>query len=105
MEAAVLDRGDEPVRQKDISSMLDAALKQEMLAANAPDPTFLAHVELCSVPGAGTWLTAPPVPDGRAIDTPLFRVDVQRRLRLPVFQAMACARAVAKQWTASETMR
>ena len=68
-----------------LSRMLDAAQTQQLVTANASDPTFAAHVELCSVPGAGVWLTAPPATDGRAIDAPLFRVALQRRLRVPIF--------------------
>ena len=98
LEAAALDRGNEPVKQKEISSLLDASFKQQILANNGSDPTFLTHLTLCSVPGAGTWLTAPPVPDGRAIDTPLFRVDLQRRLRVPIFPGdgvcMCCGEAM-----------
>jgi len=36
--------------------------------------------------GAGAWLTAPPVDDGREIDAPLFQIGLKRRLRVPVFQ-------------------
>ena len=61
--------------------MVDARAMQHLLTA----ASFCAHVALCSVPGAGAWLTAPPVNDGREIDTPLFRVALKRRIRAPVF--------------------
>ena len=65
---------------------MDAAQKEHLIGSNSTDPTCVAHVELCSVPGAGAWLTAPPATDGRALDAPVFRVALQRRLRVPVFE-------------------
>ena len=51
------------------------------------DPFFAAHMALTALPGAGAFLTAPPVDDGREIDAPLFQVVLKRRLRAPVFEA------------------
>ena len=43
------------------------------------------HLALSAIPGAGAWLTAPAVRDDREIDEPLYRICVQRRLRVPMF--------------------
>jgi len=71
--------------QKVLSKHLDAAIKQRCTQDKRQDPTFLAHLVLCNVPGAGAWLTASLVPDGRAIDAPFFQTALQRRLRSPLF--------------------
>ena len=76
--------------QKHVSKLLDAAVKRDVVAEASRDPTFVAHVSLCSVPGAGAWLTAPPTPDGRDIDAPLFRVALKRRLRMQLFDGRGC---------------
>ena len=67
--------------------MVDGALRQQMLLEQAGDRFFAAHVALAGQPGAGAFLTAPPVDDGREVDAPLFRVALRRRLRAPVFDA------------------
>lgn len=71
--------------QKHVSRLIDAAAKDALLQREALDPSFQAHVSLISLPGAGAWLTAPPVDDGRRMDAPLFRIAVQRRVRMPIF--------------------
>ena len=58
-------------------------VEQMMLDPSVPLP-FKMHLKLVSMPGAGAWLTAPPVQDGREISTQLFQVAVQRRLRCKV---------------------
>ena len=63
--------------------MLDGAALHKLCSDTAEDPWFQAHVALCSVPGAGVWLTAPPAEDGRELDTPLFQIALKRRLRCP----------------------
>ena len=75
------------IRQKKLSQLLDAALKQHLLQSEVRDAAFRAHVGLCSLPGAGAWLTAPVVKDGRELDAPLFNVALKRRLRMKVFEA------------------
>ena len=67
--------------------MIDAALYQEMLGEQAHDRFFCAHLALSSLPGAGAFLTAPPVDDGREIDAQLFKITLRRRLRAPVYEA------------------
>ena len=71
--------------QKCLSKLIDASSKQQMLAQAANRGAFKSHIALCELPGAGAWLTAPPCQDGRAIDAPLYRVALRRRLRVPVF--------------------
>ena len=86
MEAASFSRGDaSPLSQKELSSLVDAAKRQLLLQGQQGDVFFRTHVALCSVPGAGAWLTAPPANDGREMDPPLFRVALRRRLRAPVY--------------------
>ena len=43
------------------------------------------HLEACRVPGAGAWLTANPSCIDSHISSPLFRVALQRRLRIPLW--------------------
>jgi len=87
MEAASLDWGAVPHTQKDLSSMIDGALQFQIREQQAHDRFFCAHMALSTLPGAGAFLTAPPVEDGREIETPLFKVSLKRRLRAPVFDA------------------
>ena len=72
-------------RQKQLSQLLDAALRDELLRSEVRDTAFQGHIGLCSLPGAGAWLTSPIVPDGREMDAPLFQVALKRRLRMKVF--------------------
>ena len=67
--------------------MVDCFLQQQLLQEQGGDPFFAAHMALAGLPGAGAFLTAPPVDDGREIDAPLFQVVLKRRLRAPVFEA------------------
>jgi hypothetical protein len=71
--------------QKHLSTLLDGAVLHRLLGEGQSDASFQAHVSLCQQPGAGVWLTAPPVDDGREIDGPLFQIALKRRLRAPVF--------------------
>ena len=72
--------------QKTLSSQIDAkiadALGKDLLTPGA----IPRHLALAAVPGAGAWLTAPAAGDEREIDEPLYRICVQRRLRVPIFQ-------------------
>ena len=43
------------------------------------------HLEACRVPGAGAWLTANPSCVDSHVSSPLFRVALQRRLRMPLW--------------------
>ena len=78
-----------PVPQKKLSRLIDAASKKSLLQDHSADLSFEAHVSLTSLPGAGAWLTAPPAPDGRTMDAPLFQVALKRRLRAPVYDSLA----------------
>jgi hypothetical protein len=87
--------------QKHLSALLDAASVDRLLRENQQDVAFLAHASLCRLPGAGTWLSAPPADDGRELDTPLFRVTLKRRVRAPVLEAdcfCPCCGLVMDRW-------
>ena len=43
------------------------------------------HLALAAVPGAGAWLTASAAQDDRQLDEALYRISIQRRLRVPIF--------------------
>ena len=86
LDAASWDWGAVSPTQKELSAMVDGALHQELQRDQAHDRFFCAHLALASLPGAGAFLTAPPVDDGREFDTPLFQVSIKRRLRAPVFE-------------------
>ena len=75
--------------QKKMSGLVDAAILNNLQDSQQHDAFFLAHLALIGLPGAGVWLTAPPVADDREIDTPLFQVALRRRLRMPVFDGDA----------------
>ena len=81
--------------------MVDAALLQKLLQVSADDAGFQAGIALNRVPGAGVWLTAPPVEDRREIDAPLFQICVKRRLRVPIFEEdglCVCCGQVMDKW-------
>ena len=93
LEAASWDQGGIALSQKALSGLIDGAQRHQLLQEQSGDRSFCAHVALCGLPGAGAWLTAPPVQDDREIDSPLFQVAVKRRLRVPVFgEEDACPR-------------
>jgi hypothetical protein len=101
LEGASWDRGDAAPSQKELSGMLDAAAMKQLLEGHAQDAAFRAHVGLCQLPGAGAWLTANPVADGRELDAPLFRVALQRRLRMPILdkdEYCPCCGGVMDTW-------
>jgi hypothetical protein len=84
LDAASWQREDRPPTQRELSGLIDAAARKRLLDSEFSDATFGAHVELCAIPGAGMWLTAPPANDGRHLDNPLFKLSLRRRLRAPV---------------------
>ena len=67
--------------------MIDGALKHELWQDQSHDRFFCAHMDLSILPGAGAFLTAPLVDDGREFDSPLFQVALKRRLRAPLFES------------------
>ena len=89
LDAAAVQGNARRWTQKELSSMLDGAALHQLRSDTAGDPWFQAHVALCSVPGAGARLTAPPAEDGRELGTPLFRIALRRRLRCPVAETDA----------------
>ena len=101
LESAPWAGGSQPTSQKSLSNLLDAAARQRLLEDNSFDAPFCAHMALCSVPGAATWLTAMPIQDGREIDAPLFKVALKRRLRVPVFAGdgfCPCCGQILDRW-------
>ena len=64
---AALDLTGSSHRQKYLSSLVDARLREALVTDQMGDPSFLAHLALQGLPGAGVWLTAPPVEDGRKL--------------------------------------
>ena len=76
--------------QKQMSAMIDGALRHAIQEGSRADAAFSAHVSLTGLPGSGAFLTAPPVGDGREIDAPLFKVALKRRLRVPVYEEEFC---------------
>ena len=101
LEAAALDRGGVRLTQKELSGLVDASLLKNLEQDQQHDAFFSAHIALCSLPGAGVWLTAPPTEDDREIDAPLFQVALRRRLRMPVFDRdtfCPCCGMVLDRW-------
>ena len=79
------------LRQKQLSSLVDAAARAKLLANNSRDRYFCAHVALVSAEGAGAWLTALPEDEQRSWsgDEELFRIALRRRCRV-VLQTRDC---------------
>ena len=67
------------------------------------DPTLprhrRLHLEACQVPGAGAWLTANPSCVDSHVPSPLFRVALQRRLRMPLWITTRRVACVGRCWT------
>ena len=78
--------GDPPRRQKQLSALVDFAVRKKLLVDNSVDPYFCAHVALLSAEGAGAWLTALPEEEQRSWqgDAELFRIALKRRCRVAV---------------------
>ena len=73
-----------PVRQQELSSAIDAAERQALIASSAGEADR-AHLQLLQQPGAGAWLLARPAEAlGLALEPAFFRVLLHLRLRLPV---------------------
>lgn len=71
-------------RQKHLSRLVDAKSYEALRQHPHADRCFAAHLALQSAHGAGAWLTAPPADADREVDPVLFRICLQRRLRLRV---------------------
>ena len=106
LEAAALDRGGVRLTQKELSGLVDASLLKNLEQDQQHDAFFSAHIALCSLPGAGVWLTAPP---------PLRTTGKSTRLSSRWLCAGACAcqcltgtrfvRAAEWSWIGGVTMR
>ena len=96
LDAATL-AGD--LRQKELSARLDAGQRSSL--SSRADSAMKAHMSLTRIPGAGAWLTAHPVDDGREIDSPLFKLAVKRRIRCSVAAEDAvcpCCGQIMDRW-------
>ena len=67
LDAANLNLAEGVVRQKQLSALVDGALKAELRGAVRGEGARVAHLALVALPGAGAGLTAPPVDDGRDV--------------------------------------
>jgi len=81
---AVVDVEEHVYRQKYLSQLIDAKVKEDLQDATRHDQYYQAHLALEGMHGAGAWLTAPPVDADRTVDEALFRICLQRRLRVRV---------------------
>ena len=80
------------LRQQVLSKALDRVVVTQLAAPAAGKEAYRAHFQLLQQPGAGAWLHAVPSPAlGLHVVTPLFRIMVRLRLRLPVADSdLAC---------------
>jgi len=76
---------DASLSQQTISKKLDKAKLEAVLTSSSTSVALKAHLNLVAMDGAGAWLHAPPVDElGTKMGAELFRVAVQRRLRMPI---------------------
>ena len=79
---------DKRPRQQKISQAIDTGTLERIKFDNATDVKLQAHLNLTTSSGAGSWLHAVPSRSlGTHIDPLLFRTMVQRRLRVPIYDA------------------
>ena len=71
--------------QKSLSAKIEAKVCHHLLDAPAHDRHRVAHLSLNRLPGAGAWLFALPDSLESHIPSPLFKVSLRRRLRMPVW--------------------
>ena len=72
-------------RQQLLSRALDRVTALRLGSAGQGREAFRAHFQLQRQPHAGSWLQAPPCEAlGLHVESPLFRIMIRRRLRLPV---------------------
>ena len=89
LEATSQNRPDYTPSQRELSGIIDEAIRHKLRVDHAHDALFLAHMALCCVPGAGAWFTALAIDDGRHMSSPLFQISLKRRLRMPVMESEA----------------
>jgi len=76
----------QPLRQQKLSLALEQSTLSSLREPAPGNLNFRAGLELLQLPHAGAWLH--PIPSealGLAVSPPLFRVMMQRRLRMPIF--------------------
>lgn len=75
-------------KQRVLGSAIDVAKSQALLNDKRNADHFRAHARLLQLSGASAWLFASPsVQLGSAVEPKLLNVMLQRRPRVPVFQA------------------
>ena len=71
--------------QKVLCAKLERGVIDKVLTSSDTLGYMKAHIQLMSAPGSGAWLHATPCRESRTqLDAPLFRIAVQRRLRMPL---------------------
>ena len=71
--------------QRSLSGMVEAQSVSAIFGDSTLPRHRRLHLEACRVPGAGAWLTANPTCVDSSVSSPLFRVALQRRLRVPLW--------------------
>ena len=75
------------LKQRVLSSCVDAATLKKLVDPQNSNLTFRAHMSLMGLDGAGTWLhTIPSEALGTKVGPQLFIPMLQRRLRMPVYE-------------------
>ena len=70
-----------------MSALVDAKREQDLRRDSSADASYMAHLSLQQLCGAGAWLTAPPADAARTIEPALFKMALRRRLRIRVQDA------------------
>ena len=71
--------------QQSLSAKIEVNTCRHLLDPSSRERHRLAHFGLHRVPGAGAWLFALPDSQESHIPSPLFRVSLRRRLRMPIW--------------------
>ena len=71
--------------QKSLSAKIEAKVCHHLLDTQVHDRHRVAHLSLNRLPGAGAWLFALPDSVESHIPSPLFKVSILRRLRMPIW--------------------
>ena len=71
--------------QKSLSAKIEAKVCHDLLDTQVHDRHRVAHLSLNRLPGAGAWLFALPDSVESHIPSPLFKVSILRRLRMPIW--------------------
>ena len=79
----------DPPSQKSPSAKIEAHAVSKLLQDPALAQARRLHFGACRAPGAGAWLTATPASRDLHIPSSLFRVAMQRRLRMPLWDCDA----------------